>query len=197
MSHYLYDVAKSLGFGVRNEAKAMKDTYDSDVRAVVGGIQTVKAGTSIFAEVNKLDKTAKIAKAGAQMASSYVNPLLCVGSFARVCGSEDKPSTAIEETCAMSSMFGVEALMKNQFKSGSVLAESRLVKSGVEQLGETMAKIPLLNRCKVGAVGGVLTGLTFILGSISGYTLGHNIGENIADNTTRKYSFIGVRPTTA
>lgn len=194
VSHYLYDVAKSLGFGVRNEAKAMNDTSDSGVRAIVGGIQTIKAGTSIFEEVNKFDRVAKAASATAQYASTYVNPLLCVASFARVCGSQDKPSAAIEETCAMSSMFGVEALMKNQFKPGSVLAESKIVKSGAEHLGEVITKIPLLNKCKAGAVGSVLTGLAFIAGSISGYTLGHNVGENIADNTTRKYRFINPVP---
>lgn len=191
MSFYLYDVAKSLGFGIRNEAKAMNENSDSGVRAVVGGIQTVKAGTSIFAEVNKYDKATRIANAAAHTASNYVNPLLCVASFARVVANEDKPSATIEESCAMSSMFGVEKLMKSQFKPGSVLAESRLVKSGAENLGEVMQKIPLLNKCKVGAVGSVLTGLTFIVGSISGYTLGHNIGKEIADNTTRKYKFIG------
>ena len=48
---YLYDVSKSLGFGVRNDAKALGNGSDASIRGVVGTIQTGKAATSIFAEV--------------------------------------------------------------------------------------------------------------------------------------------------
>ena len=190
MSHYLYDVAKSLGFGVRNEAKALNNNSDSEVRAVVGGIQTAKAGTSIFAQVHKLDEAAKVAHNAASYVSKSVNPLLCVASGARILASKDKPSTTIEEVCAMSSMFGVEKAMKSQFQAGSALAESKLAKNTYVTLENTIQKIPFIKNCKASSVGSVLTGILFIAGSISGYTVGQNIGKNIADNTTRKYLFI-------
>ena len=196
MTYYLYDVAKSLGFGLRNGDKALNNTSDSGIRAIVGTIQTAKAGTSIFAEINKYDKAAKIAQNVANHTSTYVNPLLCVASVARIVASKDKPSATIEESCAMGSMFGVEAIMKSQFKSGSLLAESKLVKTGIEKLGNFLQKTPLLKNISATTVGSVLTGLLFIAGSITAYTVGQNIGKKIADNTTRKYSFINTIPAT-
>ena len=196
MTYYLYDVAKSLGFGIRNGDKALNNGSDSGVRGIVGAIQTAKAGTSIFAEINKYDKFAKVAQNTANYASKYVNPLLCVASIARIAASKDKPSATIEESCAMGSMFGVEAIMKSQFKAGSILAESKLVKTGIEKLSKFLQKTPILKNLSTTTVGSVLTGLLFIAGSITAYTVGHNIGKKIADKTTRKYSFINTIPAT-
>lgn len=190
MASCIYDISKSLGFGVRNDAKAMGDGSDAGVRGVVGAIQTANAGTSIFAEANKTSRISQAANNAAKYVSKSVNPLLCVASVARVAASDDRPSAFIEETCAMGGMFGVEALMKNQFKEGSLLAECRLVKNSVNSLNNFCANTRFLNKFKAGTIGNVLKGLGFIIGSISAYTAGHTIGKSIADNTTRKYQFV-------
>ncbi len=190
MPSYIYDISKSLGFGVRNDAKAMGNGSDADVRAVVGGIQTVNAGTSIFAEAKKTSAVSQTANNAAKYVSKAVNPLLCVASFARVAASDDKPSALVEETCAMSSMFGVEALMKKQFQEGSLLAECKLMKNSINKFNNFCTNTRFLNKFKAGTIGNVIKGLGFILGSISAYSAGHLAGEAIADNTTRKYSFI-------
>ncbi len=190
MASCIYDISKSLGFGVRNDAKAMGDGSDAGVRGVVGAIQTANAGTSIFAEVNKTSRISQVANNAAKYVSKSVNPLLCVASVARVAASDDRPSALIEETCAMGGMFGVEALMKNQFKEGSLLAECRLVKNSVNSLNNFCANTRFLNKFKAGTIGNVLKGLGFIIGSISAYAAGHTIGKSIADNTTRKYQFV-------
>ena len=187
---YLYDVSKSLGFGVRNDAKALGNGSDAGVRGVVGTIQTGKAATSIFAEVNKFDKAARIAQNTANYFSQAVNPLLCVASVARVAASKDKLSTGIEESGAMGLMFAGEGLMKKQFKSGSALAESRLIKNNIGKFEDICRNTKVLKNFKPTSIASVLTGVAFILGSIGSYSLGHTVGKTIADNTTRKYAFI-------
>lgn len=187
---YLYDVSKSLGFGVRNDAKALGNGSDAGVRGVVGTIQTGKAATSIFAEVNKYDKAARIAQNTANYFSQAVNPLLCVASVARVAASKDKLSTGIEESGAMGLMFAGEGLMKKQFKSGSALAECKLVKNNVAKFENFCSNTKFLKNFKPKSITSVLQGLAFIVGSISCYSAGHSIGKAIADNTTRKYAFV-------
>ncbi len=192
MSSYVYDIAKSLGFGVRNDAKAMGNASDAGVRGVVGTIQTANAGASIFAEVKKNSSVAQTATNAAKYVSKAVNPLLCVASVARIAASDDRPSALIEETAAMSSMFAVEALMKRQFKEGSLLAECKLMKKSINNLNNFCANTKYLNKIKGGTVGNIIKGLGFILGSITAYSAGHYVGRKIADNTTRKYSFVTV-----
>ena len=187
---YLYDVSKSLGFGVRNDAKALGNGSDASVRGVVGTIQTGKAATSIFAEVNKYDKVARIAQNTANYVSQAVNPLLCVASVARVAASEDKLSTGIEEVGAMGAMFAGEGLMKKQFQSGSALTECKLVKNNVAKFEKFCANTKYLKNFKPKSITSVLQGLAFIVGSITSYSVGHSIGKTIADNTTRKYAFV-------
>lgn len=189
---YLYDISKSLGFGVRNDAKALGNGSDAAIRGVVGTIQTGKAGASIFAQVNQYDDIAKAAVNTANYFSKAVNPLLCVASGVRVYKSKDRPSALIEESCAMGGMFACEGLMKKQFQSGSALAELKVTKQGIEKFYEFCQKTPLLNKFKAGSVGAVLKGIAFIAGSITSYNLGHSLGETIADNTTRKYKPVEV-----
>ena len=190
MSSYIYDVAKSLGFGVRNDVKAMGNGSDADVRAVVGGIQTTNAGTSIFAEAKKGSTLSQTASNAAKYVSKAVNPLLCVAGVARVAASKDRPSTAIEEICGMGTMFGVEGVMKQQFKEGSVLAECSLMKSSIENFNKYCSNNKFLSRFKAGTLGNLVKGLAFIAGSMSAYAVGQSIGSKIADNTTRKYAFV-------
>ncbi len=190
MPSCIYDISKSLGFGVRNDAKAFGDGSDAGVRAIVGTIQTANAGTSIFAEANKTSNISRTASNAAKYVSKAVNPLLCVASVARVAASDDRPSALIEETAAMGSMFGVEALMKKQFQEGSLLAECKQVKSAVNKLNNFCANTKYLNKLKGGTIASILKGLGFIIGSISAYSAGHYVGKKIADNTTRKYSFV-------
>lgn len=190
MSSYIYDVAKSLGFGVRNDVKAMGTGSDADVRAVVGGIQTTNAGTSIFAEVNKGSTISKTANSAAKYVSKAVNPLLCVAGVARVAASDDRPSAAIEEICGMGTMFGVEGIMKQQFKEGSALAECKLMKNSINNFNQFCSGNRFLSKFKAGTIGNVIKGLAFIVGSMSAYAIGQSIGSKIADNTTRKYAFV-------
>ena len=187
---YLYDVSKSLGFGVRNDAKALGNGSDASVRGVVGTIQTGKAATSIFAEVNKYDKAARIAHNTASFFSQAVNPLLCVASVARVAASDDKLSAGIEEVGAMGAMFTGEGIMKKQFQSGSALAECKLVKDNVAKFEKFCSNTKFLKNFKPKSITSVLQGLVFIAGSIGSYTLGHSAGKVIADNTTRRYAFV-------
>lgn len=182
----MYDFAKSLGFGVRNEAKAMNNTNDADWRCLVGGIQTAKAATSIFAEVNKYDMAARTAVNIANNMSKAVNPLLCVAALARVASEKDKPSALIEESCAMGAMFAVEGVMKSQFKEGSFLAETQAVKNCVNKLDDFCRSTRVLKNVKGGTLGSLLTGLAFIGGSILSFSAGENVGKNIADCTTRR-----------
>ena len=190
MASYIYDISKSLGFGVRNDAKALGNGSDADVRAVVGTIQTANAGTSIFAEVNKTSKYSTPACNAARLASKAVNPLLCVAGAARVAASNDRPSALIEETAALSTMFGVEGHMKKQFQEGSLLAECKLMKNSINKFNNFCSNTRFLKNFKAGTLGNILKGLAFITGSISAYSLGHIAGEKIADNTTRKYKFV-------
>ncbi len=190
MSSYIYDVAKSLGFGVRNDVKAMGNGSDADVRAVVGGIQTTNAGTSIFAEAKKGSTISQTASSAAKYVSKAVNPLLCVAGVARVAASDDRPSTAIEEICGMSTMFGVEGVMKQQFKEGSLLSECKLMKNSINGFNKYCANNNFLSKFKAGTIGNMIKGLAFIIGSMSAYALGQSIGSKIADKTTRKYSFV-------
>ncbi len=190
MPSYVYDIAKSLGFGVRNDAKAMGSGSDAGIRGVVGVIQTTNAGTSIFAEANKANRMSTVASNTAKYVSKAVNPLLCVASVARVAASDDRPSALIEETGAMTSMFGMEALMKKQFQEGSLLAECKMVKNSVNKLNNFCANTKFLNKFKAGTIGNVLKGLCFVIGSIAAYSAGHYAGKKVADNTTRKYSFV-------
>lgn len=186
MAHYLYDVAKSFGFGVRNEAKAIRETSDADWRAAIGGIQMAKAGTSIFAEINKYDAAAKAARNTAQYVSKAVNPLLCVAALARVMDEEDKASAALEEGLAVGTMFAGEGIMKSQFKPGSTLAETQAIKRSVRALDNFCKSTRYLKNVKGNAVASALAGLAFIAGSVLSFETGHSLGEYIADNTTRK-----------
>ena len=79
-----------------------------------------------------MSTTGANSKIGA-LAQKAVNPLLCVAAGVRVLNDEDQYAALIEETAAMSTMFGAESLMKYLRSSitGSTQATKGLEVSGV------------------------------------------------------------------
>ena len=124
--------AKSLIFGCRNADKVINTNDKGRIFADIG--QFTNAATAVsrldnavgrgaqsainaMGHIAKESKVLTAATKGATWASQNVNPLLIGAAGYRVLISDDKECALKREILGMSSMFGVEALVKEIFKS--------------------------------------------------------------------------------
>ncbi len=158
---------------------------------------------SFFEKVGRSDVLDDIVKStGANtkigaIAQKAVNPLLCAGAGYRVLKDDDQYAALIEETAAMSTMFGCESAMKyvRSEITGGIQAEKgfagkiakTLSKSKTlnDVLGkaskwfENLGKSPKGNAKQTLAKIGI--DLLFVCGSVLSYSIGHKAGQAVSN----------------
>ena len=156
--------------------------------------------SSITDAIKILDKSTKGSKLwgytakGVNLASKAVNPLICVSAGIKVARSEDKSSEAINQTYALTSMFGAERTAKLFLTPEG---REKLVKFGFgdkgisKKLMDTMARLDNMSNAagasKYAKFGiPIIKGLGFVAASISGYALGSFIAGKINDSLKRQ-----------
>lgn len=163
---------------------------------------------NIFAKFNKTDclddimsTTGANSKIGA-LAQKAVNPLLCVAAGVRVLNDEDQYAALIEETAAMSTMFGAESLMK--YLRSSITGSTQATKGLAGAVAKTASKSGTLTKALSSAqkwfnnLGTTTNGsakqtlvkvgldVLFVGGSILAYNLGKDLGEKLSHRDTKE-----------
>ena len=182
----MYDVlTKSLIFGYRNADKVINTNDKGRIFADIG--QFTNAAKAVYKLDNAVGRGAqsavqamgKVAQRSdvmtkavkcANWASNNVNPLLIGAAGYRILTSEDKVHSLKKEIFGMSTMFGVEMLVKGFFKSPTFLA-----------FKNNVCKTPTQK-----AICSILEGIVFVGCSIAGSTLGYKIGENLYPSNKTK-----------
>ena len=175
----MYDVlTRSTLFGLRNADKVINTNDKGRIFADIGQFTNAataisrldnavgKGAQSAINAMNHVAKESKILTAagkGATWASQNVNPLLIGAAGYRVLISDDKESSLKREILGMSSMFGVEALVKEVFKSHTFQNAKR-----------NICKTPTQK-----AICSIIEGLLFVGASIAASTTGYKIGKKL------------------
>ena len=181
----LVTLVKSGTFGGRNANKVFGENNGIDDRGRIAATagQLTNAGKAAAKLDNTLGKGAqaainamssasehsrilRYANKSASWASDHVNPLLVGAAGYRILVSDDKEAQLKKEVFGMSSMFGVEALMKN-FLNSDYLKEVH------SKMTNKYAKTALA----------VIEGLGFVAGSIAASTAGYKVGELYVEKT--------------
>ena len=184
----LVTLVKSGTFGGRNANKVFGENNGIDDRGRIAATagQLTNAGKAAAKLDNTLGKGAqaainamssasehsrilRYANKSASWASDHVNPLLVGAAGYRILVSDDKEAQLKKEVFGMSSMFGVEALMKNFLNS--------------EYLKEVHSK--MTNKYAKTALA-IIEGLGFVAGSIAASTAGYKVGEVYVEKTRNK-----------
>lgn len=102
-----------------------------------------------------------------------INPLICVTSGVKVLTAEDKHSTLIQETAALSAMFAGEAWMKNNLSKVTEI-------KGIDKIAE---KIMAFSKTFKGggAIPAAIKGTAFVIGSCTAYNVGSKFGHLLTD----------------
>lgn len=147
-------------------ATELKNTIGKEARAAVDALKIA----------SKNDKILEYAGKGLKFASENVNPLICIAAGAKVITSDDKVSTAIEQTSALSAMFAVEKFMKTELNSKK--SEKFFAKMS-ENISKLAKKFKLNNFMTktLGHAPAVVKGTTFVAGSIIAYSAGEKFGK--------------------
>ena len=126
--------------------------------------QGTDAAVSVFENLAKKSKPVDYAVKGVKWATKNVNPLICVSGGIKVAMSDDKPSAAIKEVAALSTMFAGESIAK-------------------KVLPMLIEKLPLGNKA-----GAVVKGLLFVGASIASYSAGEKLGTVLADEVKTNWA---------
>ncbi len=186
---------KTRGFVAGEQMIGVLDGTANVLKKADGAVQSIfqKLGKADVLE-NMVKQTGANSNIGA-VASKTVNPLLCVASGIRVLNDDDQYAALIEETCAMTTMFGAESIMKyartattggTQATSGMAGKISNMMSSSskIKELGESAGKwFSNLANTKGGNSKQMLAkigiDLLFVAGSILAFSLGHKVGETL------------------
>ena len=151
--------------------------------------KTTQTAVNILRKASKNDALIDYAGKAVKWASKSVNPLICVSSGIDVLSSEDKQSTLIKNGSALGGMFFIEGQMKKVVDETTKQQALDKVLIGVKNKAlksKTFGKITK-NLLKFAESHGgknkylqAAHGITFVLGSITGYTLGEKFGTTVA-----------------
>lgn len=128
-----------------------------------------KTAVEAMQEISKSDKLIECAGKAVNFVSKNINPLIIVSAGYDVLQSDDKQSALITNTAALSSMFGVEHLMKKHLDD---IPKMDCMKGIVKQI----AKFEKENKCE-GKVSSIIHGVAFVVGSCASYSIGNKFGQ--------------------
>lgn len=123
-----------------------------------GAQSAITAMETLSKSGKALETAAKVVKFG----SENVNVLLCGASAYRVLTAENKEKAVKRELWGMTTMFGVEHLMREGFKSKAMMNLKNKVNNKYAKTGIS-----------------ILEGILFVMGSIAASTTGFKIGETL------------------
>ncbi|HNW26477.1 MAG TPA: hypothetical protein PKI94_06780 [Candidatus Gastranaerophilaceae bacterium] len=113
-----------------------------------------------------------------KFASDNINPLICVSSGIKVLTSDDKKTTLINETGALSGMFISEKVAKKLLDN---MVESKTVKELCEKgIKSADAKGYRTLSKLIKSSPTILKGILFVFASIGGYSIGSKIAKKIS-----------------
>ena len=136
-----------------------------------GAQSAVSAMKTVSNSGKALETAAKVVKFG----SENVNVLLCGAAAYRVLTAENKEKAVKKELCGMGTMFGVEHLMREGFKSKAMMNLKNNINNKYAKVGIS-----------------ILEGVLFVIGSIAASTTGYKIGEALYDEEqklSKEYNF--------
>ena len=179
-------LVKSTVFGFRNADKVINTDDKGRIFADVGQFTNAikhaaeldnkigrgaKAAVSAMSQATKGSKILTLANKGVNWAANNVNPLLVGAAGYRVLIADDKASALKREAVGMSSMFMVEAFMKDLFKSPAYLQFKNKISNKYLKTGLS-----------------ILEGIVFVCGSIAGSTAGYKIADACMSKNTKTES---------
>lgn len=115
---------------------------------------------------------------GVKFASEHVNPLICLSSGIKVAMSDDKKTTLIKETGALSGMFLAEKCTKKVL--GGILDSKTLTQFCEKGMKAAEAKGYKAIGKLIKASPAIVKGGLFVAASISGYNLGLKLAQKIS-----------------
>ena len=146
------------GKNALESATKLHNTLGKGAQSAITAMETVsKSGKA-------LETAAKVVKFG----SDNVNVLLCGAAAYRVLTAENKEKAVKKELWGMSTMFGVEHLMREGFKSKAMMNLKNKVNNKYAKAGIS-----------------ILEGVLFVMGSIAASTAGFKIGESLYDEEAK------------
>ncbi len=143
--------------------------------------KTARSALSVFSELAKENKAFNVAGKVTKFAVDNINPLICVSGIIKTAKADDKLSTGITETLALTTMFAGESFVKKYYDKAvnSKSFQNFLTKASEKGLLKSLFKFIEKNKLS-GKLGMIIKGLTFVSASISSYSAGEKIGKNIA-----------------
>ena len=135
--------------------------------------KTAKSAVGVLEKASRQEKLLEYAGKGIKFASDYMNPLICVSAGIKVLKSDDKQSSLIKETAALSAMFAGEALMKKHM--------DKIVKiKGIDKIAANVIEFSSKSKVR-GLIPTIIKGVAFAVGSCTAYMIGQKAGSFVAD----------------
>lgn len=184
-------------FGGRNIEK----TSDGHIgKAPVAGVQIFKSteeaaklegkiGDSARTTLKKLNGWAKNSKTidyagkAVKIASDYVNPLICVSAGIDIMRADekDKKAAIVTNVTALTTMFGVEKIMKNHLGDVIDSVKDDIIKmKDKSKVAEEVVKFA--QQVGKGKLTPIVKGVAFVVGSCAAYSVGEKFGKLLLDS---------------
>ena len=195
----LFLATRSAIFSGRNVDKTAKGDFvrgavaAGQARNAIGAVATSNGviGKAASAGVKSFDSLAKAHTAlgytakAVNIASKYINPLLCLSGGVKVLKADDKKSEAIKQTLALGTMFSFEKTAKafmtpsgRTFLSKFGISSQKGLFKHVMRAFEALDKLAGTNRWTKILIP-MAKGLTYVGLSMTGYSLGSKISDKI------------------
>ena len=135
--------------------------------------QGTKTAVEALKTASKSDKLIEYAGKAVGLASTYINPLICVSSGVDVLMADDKQTALIQNGAGLGAMFGVEYLMKKHMDN---IPKMKCMEGVTKKVMEFATKY----KCE-GKLPSIIHGVSFVVGSCGAYSLGNKFGTLVAN----------------
>lgn len=164
------------------QARNVANSIMSFDNAVGRGAQTA---VNAFNSAAKNEALFKYMGKAVNFVGDHINPLICVSSGIKVLNSDDKASAFVTQASALSGMFFVEGMMKKHLQEGIDKTFEKASALDEEKGAGKIAKraVNFLEKHNLkGKLPKVLYGVTFVVGSCTGYNYGEKLGNAIVND---------------
>ena len=158
-------------------AVAADPTLAEATRGAAGKIKEISNMNKVFSGLSKIIK----------FTADHINAIICLTSIAKVMGSEEKLKTSAEESLAVGTMFGAEAIAKKAIgmpymENGKAKTRNAFFEKQIKAMEDYCATKKLFNKISLNYLPGISKGLFFVGASIGGYKLGSAIANTILND---------------
>jgi len=168
--------------------KGIRAAKDLSITTTPSAAESIKEINSKAKNLSESSKCLKGIGKVFDFTSRHINPLICLASFIKVLGSDDKADTGVREILGLSTMFASENIAKSILgmpytkinSAGQPITVPRealyhknpFAEKQIKAFEDYCSTKKLFNKISLKSAPGAIKGTLFVLASIFGYKLG-------------------------